>query len=60
MKRKTLVVGAVITVVAPFLQALAQEDLSQVVDYRAWLVGLGLASVRHLAVYLLAHLPSAE
>lgn len=49
---KALFVGALIMAATPLLTALAAFDPVKITDWRAWAVGIGAASVRQVAAYL--------
>ena len=53
---KALFVGALIMGATPLLTALAAFDPAKITDWRAWVVGIGAASVRQIAAYLITKL----
>lgn len=53
MSRDTIIIGAVMTAVAVILQAVATVDAEALADWRTWLVGVGVASARQVAIYAL-------
>lgn len=60
MNRKTLLVGALIAVTVPVVEALTKFDPQAVTDWRSWAVGLAAASVRQGAVYVLAQIAARK
>jgi hypothetical protein len=51
---KAIFVGALITGATPILLALKDLDSAALSDPKTWVVGVGLATVRQVAVYLLS------
>lgn len=60
MSAKTILVGVLITASVPVLEALTKFNADAVTDWRAWVVGLGSASVRQAAAYLITKVVEKE
>ena len=57
IKHKSIVVGVALTALMPLLMAVKDLDVGVFSDPSAWLLGVGMASARQVAVYLLSKLP---
>ena len=53
MSKKTFWVGLLITTAVPLLEALVRLSPENLNDWQTWLVGIGTASVRQGAAYVL-------
>lgn len=55
---RTIAVGAAIALATTVFTALAEFDESVLVDLETWAVGLGVAVVRNVAIYVTAQIAS--
>ena len=53
MNYKTIAVGAAMTVATVVFTALSTLDPEKVADWKAWAVGVAVASIRQVSIYFL-------
>lgn len=57
---RSITVGAALTAAYTILSALKDLDAATLTDLRTWVVGVAVASVREVAVYLLSKIQKAD
>lgn len=53
--KDTIIIGAALTVATVVLTALSTFDPETVADVRVWAVGVAVASIRQVSLYLLSY-----